>query len=135
MNVQRRNFQLRSGGNLDPEYVERVITEQGVLRQLINSMLVKQKAKELGFASSDVEFMDRLRSNPVFQTDGEFDLDQYLLTISRAGYSPSSYETTAREDFVVERLLNAQENTLFVTDRGTSGYFKVDDGNSGISHS
>lgn len=115
--VQRQNFQRTYGNDLDPAYVERVINNQTVLRQLINNRLVRQKAEQIGFESSKKEFVDRLQTNPAFQQDGEFDPDQFLRVISRAGYSPQSYEASAREDYVISRLARIQENTSFVTER------------------
>ncbi|MCY3884961.1 MAG: SurA N-terminal domain-containing protein [Gammaproteobacteria bacterium] len=115
--VQRQNFRRTYGSDLDPAYVERVINNQTVLRQLINNRLVKQKAEQIGFESSKKEFVDRLQSNPAFQLDGEFDSDQFIRVISRAGYSPQSYEASAREDYVISRLARIQENTSFVTER------------------
>lgn len=115
--VQRQNFQRTYGNDLDPAYVERVINNQTVLRQLINNRLVRQKAEQIGFESSKKEFVDRLQSNPAFQLDGEFDPEQFVRVISRAGFSPQSYETSAREDYVISRLARIQENTSFVTDR------------------
>lgn len=115
--VQRQNFQRMYGNELDPAYVENVINNQTVLRQLINNRLVRQKAEEIGFESSKKEFVDSLQSNPAFQLDGEFDPEQFVRAISRAGFSPQSYEASLREDEVISRLVRIQENTSFVTER------------------
>ena len=114
--VQRQNFQRMYGGDLDPAYVENVITNQTVLRQLINNRLVKQKAEQIGFESSKKEFVDQLQTNPAFQQDGEFDPEQFVRVISRAGFSPQSYEDSAREDEVISRIVRILENTIFVTE-------------------
>lgn len=115
--VQRQNFQRMYGNELDPAYVENVINNQTVLRQLINNLLVRQKAEQIGFESSKKEFVDSLQSNPAFQLDGEFDPEQFVRAISRAGFSPQSYEASAREDEVISRIVRIQENTSFVTER------------------
>lgn len=115
--VQRQNFQRMYGNELDPAYVENVINNRTVLRQLINNLLVRQKAEEIGFESSKKEFVDSLQSNPAFQLDGEFDPEQFVRAISRAGFSPQSYEASAREDEVISRIVRIQENTSFVTER------------------
>ena len=117
VNVQRQNFQRMYGNELDPAYVESIITNETVLRQLINNRLVRQKAEQIGFESSKKEFVDSLQSNPAFQLDGEFDPEQFVRVISRAGFSPQSYEASAREDEVISRLVRIQENTSFVTER------------------
>ncbi len=115
--VQRQNFRRMYGSDLDPAYVESVINNQTVLRQLINNRLVRQKAEQIGFESSKKEFVDRLQTNPAFQQDGEFDPEQFVRVISRAGFSPQSYEASAREDEVITRLVRTLENTSFVTER------------------
>ena len=115
--VQRQNFQRMYGNELDPAYVENVINNQTVLRQLINNRLVKQKAEQIGFESSKKEFVDSLQSNPAFQLDGEFDPEQFVRIISRAGFSPQSYEASAREDEVISRIVRILENTSFATER------------------
>ena len=115
--AQRQNFNRMYGGNLDPEYVNRVITDQSVLRQLINNELVTQKARGIQFASSRKEFYKDTQSNPIFQQDGEFDAEQYARVLSGAGFSAQSYEASALDDRVVEALVRIQGNSSFVTDR------------------
>ncbi len=114
---QRQNLNRMYGGELSPEYLESIITQSSVLQQLINNRLVKQKANEIGFAFSRQEFVQEIQSNPAFQQDGEFDPEQFVQALNRAGYSPQSYEQNALSDRVIDRLVKVQSNSSFVTDR------------------
>ncbi len=114
--VQRRSY-LNTYGDLTPEDVERIISDELVLTRLINNVLVKQKAKEIGFGSSKKEFVDRLQSNPAFQEDGEFDPERFVRVVTNVGFSPASYEAQTREDYVIERLVRIEESSSFVTER------------------
>lgn len=114
---QRQNLNRMYGGQLDPAYLENVITRASVLQQLINNLLVKQKANEIGFAFSRQEFVQEVQSNPAFQQDGEFDPEQFVRALNRAGYSPQSYEQNALEDRVIDRLVKVQSNSSFITSR------------------
>ena len=114
---QRRSLQRQFGDSITAETLDRLVTEESVLQQLVDRALVKQKADDLGMVTSQRQFMEQVTTNPVFQVDGKFDEERYLQMVASRGYSASSYEAVAKDDQIVAQLIRLQENTVFSTDR------------------
>src|SRR5574341_2124102 len=68
---ERVRSQYRESG-VPEEALNQNFIDMTALNQLIDLQLLSQKAKELGFMVTDEELSEAIRSNPVFQVDGQF---------------------------------------------------------------
>ncbi len=116
-NVERLQVAQRYGEDADPELIDSLVRESEVLDQLIENYLYRQKAVDLGMASSREKYLSDLLSNEIFQDDGVFSEGRFTSIIGSMGYTPESWEREIRNDNLVEQLWNLQKDTSFTTTR------------------
>ncbi len=108
--------QLSQGGEIPQDYMNQI---NGIaLNQLINTKLLAQKAKELGFKVTDEELNEAITSNPAFQIDGRFVGREMYENYVEQGLNQDigDFENTFREDLLVDKLRRFIEETTIVTD-------------------
>jgi len=108
--------QLSQQGELPPGYEEQI--DMIAINQLINMKLLAQKAKDLGFKVTDEELNEAITTNPAFQIDGQFvGKDMYENYIQQAlNQDVGGFESSYREDLLVDKLRRFIEETTIVTD-------------------
>src|SRR3989337_616957 len=121
---------------LDEQYRESGVPEEALnqnfiditaLNQLIDLQLLSQKAKELGFMVTDEELSEAIRSNPVFQVDGQFiGLNEYRAFVEqRLNQSVSDFENMYREELLAQKVVKLMFETLNVTDEELFDIYKI----------
>ena len=97
------------------------------MKQLIESKLLAQKARELGFRVTDEELGEAIRSNPSFQYNGQFiGKKNYEDTIRRAlNISVADFENEYRDQLLVEKLVSMIDETAKVTDEELKNLYKT----------
>ncbi|MDT0595838.1 SurA N-terminal domain-containing protein [Glaciecola petra] len=80
---------------------------QDILQRLIDEELVAQKASQLGLRVSDQQIKETIAQMPEFQVMGQFDNENYLATLSRAGFTPTEFAEYMREQMSRQQLLNS----------------------------
>ena len=112
------NLYQRYNGEYDLETIETMVNGRAVLDRMIEHQLYLQKAADLGMVSSRQHYLDTISSNPLFQVDGVFDQETFMIRVPRfLGYSLQTYEEELRKDHIVEALWNLQRHTSFYTER------------------
>ncbi len=98
------------------------------LNQLIDSKLLSQKAKQIGFYITDDELSQSIRSLPAFQQDGEFiGADRYKQIIEQFfNEGVSEFENKYREELLANRLVDFIRNTAHVTDEELFNVYKTE---------
>jgi peptidyl-prolyl cis-trans isomerase D len=112
----RDNMRQRMGDNFDPSLFDNAETKQTILDGLIQQRLLYAANQSLGQRVDDSEISRAVQQTAAFQVDGQFSIERYKQLLSRAGFSPSSYEAQLRMDLLGRELTNNIQSTAIVTD-------------------
>ena len=63
-----------------------------ILESLISEKLMLIEAEKLDIPATDLELVSYIRSIPSFQSNGEFNIDQYEMVLRNNGLKPEQYE-------------------------------------------
>ncbi len=123
---ERLRAQYRESG-VPEEALNQNFIDMTALNQLIDLQLLSLKAKELGFMVTDEELSEAIRSNPVFQVDGQFiDANKYRAFVEqRLNQSVSDFEKGYREELLAQKLVKLMFETLNVTDEELFNTYKI----------
>ena len=80
-----------------------------VFERMINRRLILAEAREQGFAITNGEIEDDIKSETIFQIDGRFDFATYRTVLQQNGRNPEQYEFRLREDLLLQKY---QRNLL-----------------------
>lgn len=86
------------------------------LEGMIDRLLLRQYAEEMGLAVSDREIARIIRDIPAFQIDGQFNPDIYRQALQGAGETPRSFEASLRDDIQTSLLPSALSESVIVTE-------------------
>ncbi|MEN1728769.1 MAG: SurA N-terminal domain-containing protein [Pseudomonadota bacterium] len=103
------------------EAYDEIATNQPIVRRehlegMIDQLLLRQYAQNLGLTISDNTLAEIIREIPAFQIEGEFDVEQYRVVLRSAGQSPQSFDAQLREDLLVNTLPGALSTSLTPTE-------------------
>src|SRR3989304_2920055 len=123
---ERLRAQYRESG-VPEEALNQNFIDMTALNQLIDLQLLSQKAKELGFMVTDEELSEAIRSNSVFQVDGQFiGLNEYRAFVEqRSNQSVSDFEKMYREELLAQKVVKLMFDTLNVTDEELFDTYKI----------
>ncbi len=89
-------------------------------KMAIERLFMVRAAEARGILVDDKAVKDSIRSNPYFQTDGDFDAEKFNSFFERSlapmGCEKEELDKTVREDLAVERLHNEIMSSVLVTD-------------------
>lgn len=115
-NIKYRDYEraLRNAyQNLEAQETEEQDTllreqvKQIVLQSLISQSALKQAALSMGLGISDMEVAYFIQNNPLFNTTGSFNKDNYLWLIrNRLGMNAGEYEQNVRDSRLAENFKN-----------------------------
>ncbi|HCO01643.1 MULTISPECIES: SurA N-terminal domain-containing protein [unclassified Methylophaga] len=116
--VQRYRDQMRQmmGEEFNPEMFDNAEIRYVVLDDLIDQQLIRSAADELGLRISDRQIAQFIQQTPAFQRDGTFDSEQYQMVLARAGFTPTSYEASLRDDLLGQQLIQSVEGSTLVSE-------------------
>lgn len=86
------------------------------LESMIDRLLLRQYAADLGLRISDGAIVEIIRGVPAFQIEGQFNPDVYQQTLRGAGETPQSFERSLREDMQTSLIPEAISETAVVTE-------------------
>lgn len=86
------------------------------LESMIDRVLLRQYAADLGLVVGDRAVAETLRDIPAFQIDGSFNPDTYRQALRSAGETPRSFESGLREDIQTSLMPQALSETAVVTE-------------------
>ncbi len=92
------------GNNANEELIRSLQLEQKALDQLVDNLLMRQAASELGLQVSDEDLSQSIRSISAFQVAGAFDPRRYQIILSNNNLTPESFETSQRDALLVQKL-------------------------------
>ena len=129
----RDNMRQRMGDSFDPSLFDNADTKQAVLDGLIQQRLLFAANKTLGQRVSDSDISRAVQQTEAFQVDGQFSIERYKQLLSRAGFSPSTYETQVRMDLLGRELTNNIQGTATVTDYDVNHLLRIEKQKTRIS--
>ena len=122
----RDNMRQQMGDNFDPSLFDNAETKQSVLDGLIQQRLLYAANQAIGQQVTDTDISLAVQQTAAFQVDGQFSIERYKQLLSRAGYSPASYEAQLRMDLLGRELTNNIQRTAVVTDFEIDNLLKIE---------
>jgi peptidyl-prolyl cis-trans isomerase D len=110
---QPRLAQL-TGGN--PTEEQRADFQQRLLDDEIRALAVTQHAHKLGYRVSTEQLRRAFRSEPSFQVDGKFSIDEARSRLALAGMTEKAYYDDLRRSLLVNQLLGSMGVADFFTE-------------------
>lgn len=111
----RDRMRASLGEQFDPSLLDNAETKHQILEGLIQQRLLYSANMALGQEVSNGAVSQSIQQTSAFQVDGQFDMERYKMLLSRAGFSPASYEAQLRMDLLSQELTNAIQRTATVT--------------------
>jgi peptidyl-prolyl cis-trans isomerase D len=109
---------------LTPEMIQALNLKQQTVDQLINSTLMRQEARRVGFTVADDELRDSIRNISVFQTGNQFDQAQYQRVLTYLRLTPSEFEEGQRKDLLRKKLERFVSDAVSATDEEALELFR-----------
>ncbi len=101
------NSTLSTARNSGKEITEETmkITQNQILRTLIQDELIWQQTKKYGITVSDIELVEDIQSYPYFlDYKGQFDSKNYYQFLNNLGMSPKDFESLRRKQIAANKL-------------------------------
>ncbi|MGB6064182.1 MAG: SurA N-terminal domain-containing protein [Desulfomonilaceae bacterium] len=98
-------IRARYKGALPPDLVQKLHLKKNVLQGLVNQILLLQEAGRLGLTVTDQDVVQDIRSNPLFQRNGVFDLGLYRAYLRTIKLTPSDYESLRKKELLEEQVV------------------------------
>jgi peptidyl-prolyl cis-trans isomerase D len=114
--TQKQQIADRYGDSVPPEFLSDEYLRTPVVENLIQRLLLVQKAKESGLTASDAAINEQIVRTPQFQQEnGAFDSIRYQSLLRNFGYTPSTYKKALVEDVLISQLTSGVVDTSFST--------------------
>jgi len=123
-------YRTQFGGNIPKGLLQSLDLEGQALEQLIQRILLRQGAREMGIIVSDLEVQQSVEKMEAFRSNGIFNVDQYKNILSSSGMSPTSFEDTMRTDLLAGKVLEYLSRFAKLTPLEVNEQFDFD--NEGI---
>ena len=115
----KQNFRDAYGEQVSDEQLDSWVDDEFALTRLIDTQLFTNATQDLALTLSDARFQQSIQSNPVFQTEGEFDEQSFRETLQRSGLTAQSLREIEEDADVRRQLLDLLETTSFATPEET----------------
>jgi len=112
------------GNNANDELIKSLQLEQKALDQLVDNILMRQEASELGIQVSDEDLSRAVRSIGAFQVAGVFDARRYQVILANNNLTPESFETSQRDALLIQKLNTFITASVKVSDPEAVEWFK-----------
>ncbi|MFT7234660.1 MAG: peptidyl-prolyl cis-trans isomerase D [Methylophagaceae bacterium] len=122
----RDNMRQSMGDSFDPSVFDTAATKDSILQGLIQQRLLYSANQALGQQVTDSDISRAVQETAAFQVDGQFNLDRYKQLLSRAGFSPSSYESQLRMDILGRELTNNIQRSSVVTEQNINQLLRIE---------
>ena len=89
------------------------IVGRDVIDGLVSEILLRRDAQEQGYRVSDEQLVETIRNHPAFQTDNQFNREQYERTLRASGLSIGEFEEFQRQSAVVQQIQTGFRESTF----------------------
>lgn len=111
------------GGQLPEGILEKLNVKQQVIDGLINDVLIRKAAAELGVSVSDEEIQETILEIPAFKVNGVFDMSTYQRALRGAHLTPEGFEARVRQELITGRMRLLLSSGLAVPEREAMDHF------------
>jgi peptidyl-prolyl cis-trans isomerase D len=124
-NLVFRQARAQRGGQLTQAEALAMNLDRDALNNMIRRTVVDLVANRLGLTTSNQMLQQQINSNPAFAgPTGQFEQRSYFEALAQAGYTPSSYETSMRNDLTRSQLLGSIVSGLYVPPGLASAHYE-----------
>jgi peptidyl-prolyl cis-trans isomerase D len=122
-------YRLRSiyeqlyGRSLTPEMEKQMGLKKQAIDTLVESVLVRKEARNMGLAVSKDEISAAVAAVPAFQKDGAFDFQQYLTVLKSNRITPNDFEESQKEELLVKKARQKIKDQATVSDADAQQQF------------
>jgi len=127
MERYRDGMRQQMGDRFDPSLFESADTKRALLDQLVQQKLLLAANHLLGQDVSNAAVSQVIQQTEAFQVDGQFDLQRYKSLLSRAGFSPASYEAQLKMDLLGRELSQNIQRSTIVTSTDVSRIVQLEE--------
>ena len=120
------NLRARFGGAIPKGLLESLDIKNQVVNQLIQRVLLRQGAKEMGIIISKQEIKQKIEGMEAFRTNGVFDLQQYEAILAASRMTPASFEASMQADLLTGKVLETIGRFTKVADDEVTSRFQFD---------
>ena len=99
------NLRTKFGGTVPKGLLDSLDIKTKVINQLIQRVLLRQGAKEMGIIISKQEIKQAIEKMEAFRTNGVFDLQRYEAILSASRMTPASFEASMQADLLTTKVL------------------------------
>ena len=117
-------YRRQLGNSFSEELVRMMNLKQQALNMLIDRYVISEAAENMGMVASTQEVQKKILEYPVFQKDGKFDQERYVLLLRQNRLSPEMFEQQLREDLSLENVTNFVKRQAAVTDEEIAAEFR-----------
>ena len=110
------NMRAQFGGSIPQGFLEGLGLNRQVLNQLIQAEILRQGGRKMGIMASRLAIQEEIKAMPVFQTNGQFDLNRYKAVLEQNRMTPTSFEVSLQNDLLTRRVKEAIHGFATVTD-------------------
>jgi len=111
---QRSYFQRRFG-EIDPKAIDETLLRGPALENLIATRALESHARTTGMGVAPQVAAKVLSEAPMFQVDGKFSRDAYLIYLRQTGYTPQSHSRFLSREILVSQLARGLTQSAFVS--------------------
>lgn len=115
VNLQKRRLLSMLGDDADPALLDDERLAAQAIDSLIERKLLVQAAKKQGLVVADSDIGAIIASMEQFQLDGQFSAPLYQNTLAGAGYTPTLFQRSLREDLLLSQLRAGLSASEFAT--------------------
>ena len=112
----RAELRQQQGDAYDEIATNQPVVRRQHLESLIDELLLRQHAQELGLTISPGMLRDLISQIPAFQLEGRFDPGLYQQALRASGRTPRGFERELREDLMVRLLPTSVSFSTIVTE-------------------
>jgi len=119
--LENRRRQMRDvmGESFSPDLANSPAFNRRVLDDLIARTLLSEHAETEGYRIGDEQLARAIRSDPNFQDGEQFSPELYNNTVSRLGLTRSGYESSLRQQLILEQMRDGVRGSAFYTPSST----------------
>jgi len=110
---------------LDKNFIQQLNIPQQVLQQIIQRTLISQLADDINIKATNQEVLQKIKSYPVFQREGQFiGFQDYKRILEMNHMSISEFEDALKSDIILEKTIKALTAGISVTEKEQWEHFK-----------
>ncbi len=110
------NFSKQFGGSIPKGLLENIGMKKQVVTQMIQSELLRQGGSRMGLTVSQLATQKNIKTMPVFQENGLFNLNRYKEILSQNRTNPADFEADLQSDLLTSKVTTVINDLVQIPD-------------------